>query len=166
MINDEDFFKIYFKTFLTENLDLPLIKILKLMDIDKTTFYNRFSYYENFVEKAFDYYFNKLTKERIRMRTNDLFEIIEQINTRIIKNLMHSKTIIDFNNFSNNINLFYDQLKKRYKLLILNEIIAKTFLYKNKKMSCEIVLEEAFFSLIIHIKNKELSFSNFYLISN
>ena len=87
------------------------------------------------------------------------------MNTKIVDDLRRFKTVIDFNNFYNNIELFYDNLKKRYKLLMLNEIINKYFLYKNEKLSCDIVLEEAFFSLLIHIKNKEISYSNFYLIT-
>ena len=165
MISVENLYKTYFEAFLTENLDLPLTKILKLMNVDRSTFYYHFNYYEDFVEKAFDNYFEELRKERTRLNGCNLFEIIQKINTEIIKTIKSSKKPINFENFYNNIQLFYDILKKRYKLLVLNEFINKYFLYKNKKMNCDIVLEEAFFSLLIHIKNKEINFSDFYLIS-
>ena len=165
MVSEEALYKTYYKLFLTKDLNLTLVEILELMNVNRSTFYNHFNYYEEFVNKAFDKYFEELRKERRNIKSNNLFQIIEQMNTRIIDDLRRFKTVIDFNNFYNNIELFYDNLKKRYKLLMLNEIINKYFLYKNEKLSCDIVLEEAFFSLLIHIKNKEISYSNFYLIT-
>lgn len=165
MISEQNLYKIYFKTFLAQNLDLPLTKILKLMNVDRSTFYYHFHYYEEFVDKAFDNYFEELRKERTKIKEGNLIDIIEQINTKIIKTIKCSKNPINFEILYNNIQLFYDNLKKRYKLLILNEITYKYFLYNNKKMNCDIVLEEAFFSLLIHIKHSEINFSNFYLIS-
>lgn len=82
MISEKEIYNTFYKVFLTENLDLPLTKILKLMNIDRSTFYNRFYYYENFVNKAFDYYFEELRKTRIGLERTNLFEIITQMNTK------------------------------------------------------------------------------------
>ncbi len=164
MKQNEEFFKVYLKLFLTKNLDLPLTEILKLMDVNRNVFYNRFDYYDNFFNLAFDYYFQDLIKKRIKIQSDNIFEIIDQMNSLIIKKLMHYKKIIDFNNLSSNIELFNDNLKKRYKLLILNNIISKNITYRNIKLNTDIILEESYFSLCLHIKYKEVNFSKFYYI--
>lgn len=165
MTKNEEFFKRFYKLFLTKKLDITLTEFLKLMNLDRSTFYYRFYFYSNFVEKFFNYYSKDLINARKQISTNNLFEIIEEINTLMIKDLMKFKDIIEFRYLSSNIDLFYEDLKKRYKLLILNNLTDKYFLYKNKKYDSNIVLEEGFFSLINHIKNKDLNFSRFYIVS-
>ncbi len=165
MVNDEKLYKNFLILLLKEDLDKPIIEILKLLKLNHSTFYNHFFSFDNFIEESLNLFSSKLINKRKSMSNDNIFKVIKNLNILILNEIYKHREILNFEIFINNLNVYSNFFKNSYFHLILHNITLPSIYYKKEKIDLNILLEEAYFSLIIHLKNKNSNFFEYSLIS-
>lgn len=165
MVNDEKIIKKFLKLFLFEDLNKPIVEILKLLNLNHSTFYNHFFSYDNFIEKSLDTFTSHFLYKRKRMDNDNILKVINEINNLIFDEINKYKDLINLKIFSKNLHHYEEYLKKTYFHLILLNITSNEISYNHIKINLSILLEEAYFSLILHLKNNDNNLFEYQLVS-
>lgn len=165
MINEDKICKKFLKIFLIEDLNKSITEILKLLNLNHSTFYNHFFSYEEFFKKSLDVFTKHFLYKRKAMSNDNIIKVIDEINNLIVEEINKYKDTMNIEIFSQNLDYYNKYLKNCYFHLILLNITSNYLSYNDIKINTKILLEEAYFSLIIHLKNQDYNFFEFKLLS-
>lgn len=153
MINNNQIYKDFLNLFINVDLDITISKLCAKLKLSRATFYKKFSNIDDLLKKSFEYYLKSIVNARIKLKIDNIIEIIPIINKEIIMKINKTQ-INDYNALSKNISLFDSFLKDKYFRIILWNFEKEEIDYLNRTIKTRYALELAYFNLIYQITNK------------